>query len=114
MLRVIWNRKPKYYSLKYRCLPSEWIEGSSNFNTSQQHLTKKEKSVYESKNRAINAIKEQAQKVLDGLKRDQQEFTFQIFEELFLGVKEKKLVLDFYNEKIDELQTQGRVGNKDK
>ena len=114
MLRVTWNRKPKYYSLKYRCLPSEWIEESSNFNTSSKGITKRQKSAIESKNRAINALKEHAQKILDAFKRDQREFTFQVFEERFLGIKEKKLVLDFFQERIDELHAQDKIGNKDK
>lgn len=67
---------------------------------------------YKAENKILNKIKVKAEDIVRGFQLDDKDFSLEEFEEKFKGKQvNRKLVIPFFNEIIDEMTISGRIGN---
>ena len=104
VLRITKDRKPKLISLGMNCNLKDWDETNQLF--------KKSCSNYIQRNRVLLKMKEKALKIIDEFALNGEDFTLTQFEMKFRGKDLSKVtVLEFWEEKIEDLIKAGRVGN---
>ena len=104
ILRVTKERKIKIITLGMECLPKDWDEKESQFKKSFPN--------YIQRNRVILNLKQKAMKIIDGFDLEEIDFTLNQFEAKFRGKEQSKItVLEFWVDKISDLNLAGRVGN---
>jgi integrase/recombinase XerD len=104
VLRITKDRKPKLISLGMNCNIKDWDESNQLF--------KKSCSNYVQRNRVLLKMKGKALKIIDEFALEGDDFTLTQFEMKFKGKDLSKVtVLEFWNEKIEDLIKAGRVGN---
>jgi integrase/recombinase XerD len=104
VLRIIKDRKPKLISLGMECLKKDWDEATGQF--------KKNHTNYLQRNRVLLNIKVKALKIIDDFNLEGIDFTLTQFEEKFRGKSGNNVsVVDFWNNKINDLTQAGRIGN---
>ncbi len=104
VLRIIKNRKVKIITLGMDCEKSNWDEKSSQFNKNMPNHIQK--------NLLLSKLKQKAWTIIDQFNIDEVDFTLNQFEEKFRGKESSKItVLEFWEDKIKDLNLAGRVGN---
>ena len=104
VLRITKERKVKIISLGMDCDLQNWDEKSSQFKKSMPN--------YIQKNRILANLKQKAWVIIDGFNIDEVDFTLSQFEEKFRGKESSKInVLEFWEDKIKDLNLAGRTGN---
>jgi len=104
ILRVTKERKIKIITLGMESYPKDWDEKESQFKKSLPN--------YNQKNRVILNLKQKALKIIDGFNLEEMDFTLNQFEAKFRGKEQSKItVLEFWVDKISDLNLAGRVGN---
>jgi integrase len=104
VLRIIKNRKVKIITLGMDCEKSNWDERSSQFNKSMPNHIQK--------NLVLSKLKQKAWTIIDQFNIDEVDFTLNQFEEKFRGKESSKItVLEFWEDKIKDLNLAGRTGN---
>ena len=104
VLRIIKNRKVKIITLGMDCQKSNWDEKSSQFNKSMPNHIQK--------NLVLSKLKQKSWTIIDQFNIDEVDFTLNQFEEKFRGKESSKItVLEFWEDKIKDLNLAGRTGN---
>lgn len=104
VLRIIKNRKVKIITLGMDCEKSNWDEKSSQFNKSMSNHIQK--------NLLLSKLKQKAWTIIDQFNIDELDFSLNQFEEKFRGKESSKItVLEFWEDKIKDLNLAGRTGN---
>jgi integrase len=104
VLRIIKNRKVKIITLGMDCQKSNWDEKSSQFNKSMPNHIQK--------NLLLSKLKQKAWTIIDQFNIDEVDFTLNQFELKFRGKESSKItVLEFWEDKIKDLNLAGRTGN---
>jgi hypothetical protein len=104
VLRIIKNRKVKIITLGMDCQKSNWDEKSSQFQKSMPNHIQK--------NLLLSKLKQKAWMIIDQFNIDEVDFTLNQFEEKFRGKEQSKItVLEFWEDKINDLNLAGRTGN---
>ncbi|MFT4645937.1 MAG: integrase/recombinase XerD [Planctomycetota bacterium] len=104
VLRITKDRKVKLISLGVKCFPNEWDE-------SNQMLKKSHNKCIQT-NRVLLKMKSKALEIINEFILNEDDFTLTQFEMKFRGKDLSKVtVLEFWNEKIEDLIKAGRVGN---
>jgi integrase len=104
VLRIIKNRKVKIITLGMDCEKSNWDEKSSQFNKNMPNHIQK--------NLLLSKLKQKAWTIIDQFNIDEVDFTLNQFEEKFRGKESSKItVLEFWEDKIKDLNLAGRTGN---
>jgi integrase len=104
VLRIIKNRKVKIITLGMDCHKSNWDEKSSQFHKSMPNHVQK--------NLVLSKLKQKAWTIIDQFNIDEVDFTLNQFEEKFRGKESSKItVLEFWEDKIKDLNLAGRTGN---
>ena len=101
-LRVTFNRKPRYYTLKgdKETMTSDlikWNEELGRYNRNREL------------NHFIESYEHRAKAVLDELKN--KDFTFPLFESKFFKKYESTKIVDFINSIISKLKSEDKLGN---
>ena len=103
ILKVIKDRKIKVITLGITCLEKDWDKVNAKFKKSQPN--------YIQRNRALLKKKEQALKIIDDFFLEGIDFTLTQFEDKFRGKTTTNItVLEFWNERLDDLNKAGRTG----
>lgn len=104
-LRITKDRKRKYISTGFSCELSHWNENKSEFRKSYKD--------YVQKNAVLQNLKNRAEKIFSDALAIGEDITLSEFEEKFFNFKKDKKVnlLEFWNEKIENLITAKQVGN---
>jgi integrase len=104
VLRITKERKIKIISLGMNCELQNWDEKSSQFNKSMPNHIQK--------NLLLSKLKQKAWTIIDQFNIDEVDFTLNQFEEKFRGKESSKItVLEFWEDKIKDLNLAGRTGN---
>jgi site-specific recombinase XerD len=104
VLRITKERKVKLIALGINCHKSNWDEKSSQFNKSMPNHVQK--------NLVLSKLKQKAWTIIDQFNIDEIDFTLNQFEEKFRGRESSKItVLEFWEDKIKDLNLAGRTGN---
>ncbi len=104
VLRITKDRKIKLITLGMECLKKDWDE--------KEALFKKSYPNYMQRNRVILNLKQKALAIIDNFYLEEIDFTLNQFEEKFRGKnKSKTTVLEFWQDKITDLNLAGRTGN---
>jgi site-specific recombinase XerD len=104
VLRITKDRKIKLITLGMECLKKDWDE--------KEALFKKSYPNYMQRNRVILNLKQKALAIIDSFNLEEINFTLNQFEEKFRGKnKNKTTVLEFWQDKIADLNLAGRTGN---
>ena len=104
VLRVTKERKVKIISIGMDCELQNWDERSTQF--------KKNMPNYIQKNIILSNLKQKAWAIIDGFNLEDVDFTLTQFEEKFRGKESSKItVLEFWEDKIKDLNLAGRTGN---
>lgn len=105
-LRVIVNRKTKYFSLgsKFACEKNQWNDSDQLFRKNFEN--------YKNANRTLSDKRKKAERILFDLDLKDEGFTIQDFELEFSKKSSSLGILEYFDEYIEELKKQGRVGNK--
>ena len=104
VLRITKERKVKIISLGMDCKLKNWGEKSSQFNKSMPNHIQK--------NLVLSKLKQKAWTIIDQFNIDEVDFTLNQFEEKFRGKAQSKVtVLEFWIDKINDLNLAGRTGN---
>ncbi len=104
VLRITKERKVKIISLGMDCDLQNWDEKSAQFKKSMPN--------YIQKNIILSNLKQKAWAIIDGFNIDEVDFTLTQFEEKFRGKESSKItVLEFWEDKIKDLNLAGRTGN---
>ena len=104
VFRIIKNRKIKLITLGMNCHKIDWDVRASQFKKSMPN--------YIQKNRILANLKQKAWAIIDGFNIDEVDFTLTQFEEKFRGKESSKItVLEFWEDKIKDLNLAGRTGN---
>ena len=103
VLRITKERKIKIISLGMNCELQNWDERSSQFNKSMPNHIQK--------NLLLSKLKQKAWTIIDQFNIDEVDFTLNQFEEKFRGKESSKItVLEFWENKISDLNIAGRIG----
>lgn len=104
ILRITKDRKTKLISLGINCLKNDWNDKESCF--------KKSYSNHIQRNRSLLNWKQKALSIIDSFNIDNIDFTLNQFEERFRNKESNKItVLEFWEDKINDLNLSGRTGN---
>ena len=104
VLRIIKNRKVKIITLGMDCQKSNWDLKESQFNKSMPNHIQK--------NLLLSKLKQKAWTIIDQFNIDEVDFSLNQFEEKFRGKESSKItVLEFWEDKIKDLNLAGRTGN---
>jgi site-specific recombinase XerD len=105
-LRVIVNRKTKYFSLgsKFACKPIQWNDAEQIFRKNFEN--------YKHANRTLSEKKNKADKILFELDIEENGFTIYDFELEFSKKSNSLGIIEYFDEIIEELKKQGSIGNK--
>jgi integrase len=104
VLRIIKSRKIKIITLGMDCDKSNWDSKTSQFKKSTPNHIQK--------NLVLTKLKQKAWTIIDQFNIDEVDFTLNQFEEKFRGKESSKItVLEFWNDKISDLNKVGRTGN---
>ncbi|MEN9875194.1 MAG: hypothetical protein RLZZ529_191 [Bacteroidota bacterium] len=104
VLRVTKERKVKIISIGMDCELQNWDERSTQFKKSMPN--------YIQKNIILSNLKQKAWAIIDGFNLEDVDFTLTQFEEKFRGKESSKItVLEFWEDKIKDLNLAGRTGN---
>jgi integrase/recombinase XerD len=104
VFKITKERKTKIITLGMDCLKSQWNEQSSEF--------KKNYPNYLQRNRALLNFRQKALTIIDGFNLEEIDFTLSQFEEKLRGKEQSKItVLEFWLDKINDLNLAGRTGN---
>lgn len=104
ILRITKERKIKIITLGMECSLKDWDVKESQFKKSLDN--------YAQKNRVLLGLKQKALKIIDGFNLDEIDFTLNQFETKFRGKEQNKItVLEFWLDKINDLNLVGRTGN---
>ncbi|ESU24352.1 hypothetical protein FEDK69T_07970 [Flavobacterium enshiense DK69] len=104
VLRVTKNRKSKLIKLGYNCDSKDWDEMKSRFKKCYPNYIKR--------NSALVGFEQKAYSIIEEFNREEVDFTLDQFYEKFKGKTDSNItVLEFWNEKVDDLNTAGRTGN---
>lgn len=103
-LRITKDRKVKLITLGINCELKDWDESNQ--------LLKKSHTNYIQRNRVLLKMKTKALKIIDDFNLNDDDFTLTQFEMKFRGKDLSKVtVLEFWEEKIEDLIKAGRIGN---
>lgn len=104
ILRITKDRSTKIISLGMDCEQQNWDEKSSQFKKSMPNHIQK--------NLIVSNLKQKAWAIIDGFNLEEIDFTLAQFEERFRGKESSKTtVLEFWEDKIKDLNLAGRTGN---
>ncbi|ESU19933.1 hypothetical protein FCR2A7T_13380 [Flavobacterium cauense R2A-7] len=104
VLRITKNRKTKLISLKFKCLAKDWDEANNQFKKSFPNSLQS--------NILLNKLKERALKIINDFGLEEIDFTLNQFDEKFRDKSGSDVtVLNFWNEKVEDLNKAGRTGN---
>lgn len=104
ILRITKDRSTKIISLGMDCEEQNWDQKSSQF--------KKNMPNHIQKNLILSNLKQKAWTIIDGFNLEEIDFTLNQFEERFRGKESSKMtVLEFWEDKIKDLNLAGRTGN---
>ncbi|WP_051929358.1 site-specific integrase [Flavobacterium sp. 83] len=104
VFKITKDRKTKIITLGMYCLKKDWDEKSSQFKKSYPN--------YLQRNRALLNFKQKALTIIDGFNFEEIDFTLNQFEEKLKGKEQSKItVLEFWLDKINDLNLAGRTGN---
>ena len=104
VLRITKERTSKIISLGMDCELQNWDERSAQFKKSMPN--------YIQKNIILSNLKQKAWAIIDGFNLEDVDFTLTQFEDKFRGKESSKItVLEFWEEKIKDLNLAGRTGN---
>ncbi len=104
ILRITKDRSAKIISLGMDCEQQNWDEKSSQFKKSMPNHIQK--------NLILSNLKQKAWLIIDQFNIDEVDFTLNQFEEKFRGKERSKItVLEFWEDKVNDLNLVGRTGN---
>ncbi|UFH36071.1 site-specific integrase [Flavobacterium acetivorans] len=104
VFKITKERKTKIITLGIDCLKKDWDEKSSQFKKSYPN--------YLQRNRVLLNFKQKALTIIDGFNLEEIDFTLNQFEEKLRGKEQSKItVLEFWLEKINDLNLAGRTGS---
>lgn len=105
-LRVIVNRKTKYFSLgsKFACTKEQWND--------EEQVFRKNFENYKHANRTLSEKKNKADKILYALDNKDDGYTINDFEIEFSKKSSSLGILEYFDEVIEALKKQGSIGNK--
>lgn len=104
VLRITKDRKSKIITLGMECLLKDWDEKEGQFKRSSPNFLVR--------NRVILTLKQKALSIVDSFALDEVDFTLNQFEVKFRGIEANKTtVLEFWEDKIKDLNISGRTGN---
>lgn len=104
VLRITKERKVKIITLGLDCMRKDWDSKESCF--------KKSYANYMQRNKVLLALKNKALTIIDNFYSEDIDFTLIQFEKAFRGKdKNKTTVLEFWDDKINDLIKVGRTGN---
>ena len=104
VLRITKNRKIKIITLGMDCSKKDWDEKEAQFKKSYPN--------YIQRNRVLLNIKQKALTLIDGYNLDDFDFTLVQFETKLRGKEQSKItVLEYWEEKVQDLNLAGRTGN---
>ncbi len=101
-LRIIIDRKTKFYKTPYSCNLNEWNSAEGKFNS--------KKSNYLQSNRILSKIKDDASKILDELIENDKVISIIEFDNCYSKNENTKIgFIDFLNNRVLDLETSKRV-----
>ncbi len=104
VLRITQDRKIKLITLGMSCFKKDWDDKESCFKKSYPN--------YIQRNRVLLNIKQKALSIIDGFNFDEIDFSLEQFEAKFRGKEQNKItVIEFWEDKINDLNLAGRTGN---
>lgn len=104
VLRITKDRKIKLISLGINCLKNDWNEKEACFKKSYPNHIQRNRSLLNWKQKALS--------IIDSFNLDNTDFTLNQFEERFRNKEPNKItVLEFWDDKINDLNLSGRTGN---
>ena len=104
VFKITKERKTKIITLGMDCLKKDWDEKSSQFKKSYPNSLQR--------NRVLLNFKQKALTIIDGFNLEEIDFTLSQFEEKLRGKEQSKItVLEFWLDKINDLNLAGRTGN---
>ena len=104
ILRIVKDRKSKLISLGMCCKKQDWDTNKNQFKKSYSNASQR--------NRVLLKLQEKALKIIDEFSLDDFDFTLNQFEERFRGKSKNTMsVSEFWKEKIEDLNKEGRTGN---
>jgi len=98
LLRVTYQRKRKYFSLKMAAKPTQWDEASSRYKRDRE------------KNILIGHYEKNAEEIVVDFERQNLPFSFDRFEQEFLHNQSRETVFDFLAAHQADLMEAGKVG----
>lgn len=103
VLKIIKDRKTKIISIGLSCKKKDWDSNNFQFKRSDKNHIQR--------NRVLLMVKEKALKIINEYYLDEFDFTLNQFEEKFRGKKMRNInVKDFWKDKINDLNLEGRTG----
>jgi integrase/recombinase XerD len=104
VFKITKERRTKLITLGIDCFKKDWDEKLSQFKKSYPN--------YMQRNRVLLGLKQKALTIIDGFNLEEIDFTLNQFEEKFRGKEQSKTtVLEFWLDKINDLNLAGRTGN---
>jgi site-specific recombinase XerD len=104
VLRITKDRKIKLITLGMSCQRKDWDDKEACF--------KKSYTNYIQRNRVLLNIKQKALSIIDGFNLNEIDFTLEQFEAKLRGKEQSKItVLEFWEDKVKDLNLAGRTGN---
>lgn len=104
VLRITKDRRIKIITLGMDCLKKDWDEKEAQFKKSYPN--------YIQRNRVLLNIKQKALTLIDGFNLESIDFTLVQFETKLRGKELSKItVLEFWEDKVNDLNLAGRTGN---
>lgn len=107
MLVVTRERVRKYFSMGYGCKENDWLvdeDGGGKFRKSVAHASQKNKAMMKKVWKAEEIIAEFDAEGIDWSHTD--------FKDKFIGIKSRD-VFEYFQERIDDLTKEGKIGNAD-
>jgi len=98
MLRITYQRIRKYYSLKLHSSPEKWNNGLGLYNRNKEG------------NIILNHFDARADKTFRKMEEEDREFSFARFEELFFKSSKPVRVFEYWENHIESLKDENRVG----
>src|SRR5690606_30053631 len=104
-LRIIKDRKSKFFQTVFRAYPNEWNNTTGSFTNKNANSSQN--------NRLLLKFKDKALKILSDLEMEKEGFNLEDFEKRFRVTSNpvNQNVFYFWDEIVNEMISAGRIGN---
>ena len=102
MLKITHRGIRKYFGLGFSCTQNQWIKKDGQFESSYPNS--------KARNRFLKEKLFKADDIIEKMKVQHQEFSFEEFKIQFVGI-ESKNVIQFFDDYIQRLKNTGKIGN---